>query len=390
MRTSYNHGRASVLESPDPLRGGLEQGSRIAIPRELAPLQKREHVRSTGFSLRFGLRAHSLKAVLQPGGWRKAPGNFKGVCGLKPIHGLFVAVFLVAMLGGILWAEPILPPTPAELQKIAKATENVTAAPAQAPRRVLVCSLVPTGYVHSAIPFGKAALDALAKKTGAFTPSFTDDIAAFEWDSLSSFDAVFFNNANNELFMPPNFKDLSPEEQTKAREHDQRLKENLVRFVQSGKGLAVLHASLAIFREWDEYGNIIGGRFDNHPWHQEVTIRVEEPGHPLLKAFKDPEFRLTDEIYQVKGPYSRATHRVLLSLDLEKSGAPNLDKLHREDKDYALAWIKPYGHGRVFYCGLGHDHDLFWNPAILQFLMDGTQYAIGDLAADATPSATRK
>lgn len=301
-------------------------------------------------------------------------------------------ICIAAALCGTLYAQTSPPPapTPVELERIAKAADNVTAVTAKAARKVLVCSLVPTGYVHTAIPYGKAALEAMAKHTGAFVPTITDDIAAFEWDSLSGFDAVFFNNANNELFMPPNFKELPPEEQKTALERDKRLKDNLVRFVRSGKGLAVLHASLAIFREWDEYGNIIGGRFDNHPWHKEVTLRVEEPGHPLLKAFKGKEFKLTDEIYQVKGPYSRATHRVLLSLDLEKSGAPNLDKLHREDKDYALAWIKPYGEGRLFYCGLGHDHDLYWNPAILQFLMDGTQYAIGDLKADAAPHAKSK
>jgi len=149
----------------------------------------------------------------------------------------------------------------------------------------------------------------------------------------------------------------------------------------------MFHASLAIFREWDEYGNIIGGRFDNHPWHDKVTIRVEEPSHPLLQAFPSNEFVARDEIYQVKGPYSRETHRVLLSLDLEKSPAPKVGDMHREDKDYALAWVRPYGKGRIFYCGLGHDHDLFWNPVFVQFLLDGIQFTLGDLAADMTPSA---
>jgi hypothetical protein len=96
-----------------------------------------------------------------------------------------------------------------------------------------------------------------------------------------------------------------------------------------------------------------------------------------------------DEIYQFTGPYSRNALRVLLSLDLEKTGEPNAAEVHRTDGDFALAWIKPYGKGRVFYCGLGHEHDLFWNPAILRFLLDGTQFAAGDLQADMTPSANR-
>jgi type 1 glutamine amidotransferase len=278
-------------------------------------------------------------------------------------------------------------PTAEELEKIAVAAPAAPTVKPKAPRKILVCSLVPTGYVHSSIPYGQAALQAIAEKTGAFEVVISDDISLFEPGNLKQFDAVFFNNANNELFMPPDFKKLSEKKQAKALKRDAALKASLVDFIKSGKGVAVFHASLAIFREWDEWGGIIGGRFDNHPWNKEVTLRVENPSHPLNKAFGGPSITLTDEIYQVKGPYSRETHRVLLTLDLEKSGEPNVAELHREDKDFALAWIKPYGKGRVFYCGLGHMHELFWNPAILQFLLDGIQFAAGDLEADMTPSA---
>ena len=275
------------------------------------------------------------------------------------------------------------------MAKIRAAAPEQPAVPPQHPRRVLVFSLVPTGYVHSAIPYGKAALDILAEKTGAFTAEFNDDIAVFEPESLERFDAVFFNNANSELFLPANVHRLSDAERDTALARDAELKQSLAEFIRNGKSIVALHAALNIFNEWEEWGDILGGRFDNHPWHKEVTIRVEDPEHPLVQAFDEPEFTDHDEIYQVKGPYSRETHRVLLSLDLEKSGEPNSDKIHRTDGDFALAWIKPYGEGRVFYCGLGHQHDLFWNPAILRFLLDGIQFATGDLEADMTPSAHR-
>ena len=119
------------------------------------------------------------------------------------------------------------------------------------------------------------------------------------------------------------------------------------------------------------------------------TARPRSKFSPRKPGLHESEFTVHDEIYQVKGPYSRETHRVLLSLDLEKSGEPNSDEIHRTDGDFAPAWIKPYGDGRVFYCGLGHDHDLFWNPVILRFLLDGIQFATGDLEADMTPSARR-
>ena len=59
----------------------------------------------------------------------------------------------------------------------------------------------------------------------------------------------------------------------------------------------------------------------------------------------------------------------------------------REDKDNAIAWIQQVGKGHVFYCSLGHNRHIFWDPALLQFCLDGIQYALDDLKADATPSA---
>ena len=280
-------------------------------------------------------------------------------------------------------------PTSDELAKMREAAPGkATATPAQ-PRNVLVCSLVTADYVHSAIPYGEAALQIIAEKTQAFSVECSNDIALFEPENLNRFDAVFFNNTYGELFLPADFETLPDAQKEALRTRDAALKQSLADFVRNGKGIVALHAGLAIFEEWEEWGEIIGGRFDNHPWNKMVTIRVEEPAHPLLQAFKEPEFRVHDEIYQFTGPYSRNLLRVLLSLDLEKTGEPNVAEVHRSDGDFALAWVKPYGKGRVFYCGLGHEHDLFWNPAILRFLLDGVQFAVGDLQADMTPSANR-
>ena len=52
-----------------------------------------------------------------------------------------------------------------------------------------------------------------------------------------------------------------------------------------------------------------------------------------------------------------------------------------------MAWIQQVDKGHVFYCSLGHVHDVLWNPALLKFYLNGIQYATGDLEADATPSA---
>jgi len=57
------------------------------------------------------------------------------------------------------------------------------------------------------------------------------------------------------------------------------------------------------------------------------------------------------------------------------------------DKDFPVAWIKTYHRGRVYYSVLGHSPAMFWNPSLLQHFLAGIQYALGDLKADATPTA---
>lgn len=284
-------------------------------------------------------------------------------------------------------------PSAEEINKITRAVPEKPGVEPASPRKLLVFSRS-WGYKHSSIPYGKKAAEIMAQKTGAFEAVLSDDDALFEPENIKQFDAILFNNTNNEIFLPENFDQLSASQQAKASKRDVILKKSLVEFIAGGKGLAVIHAGLASFRKWPEFGNIIGARFDNHPWEtgSTVTLKVDEPGHPVVAAFKEPFFVVTDEIYQFTGPYSRSKLRVLLSVDATKTSI-TLDRIgmiHRPDNDFAMSWINSYGKGRVFYCALGHDHEIFWNPVVLQHYLDGIQFVLGDLKADATASTKIK
>ena len=84
----------------------------------------------------------------------------------------------------------------------------------------------------------------------------------------------------------------------------------------------------------------------------------------------------------------------MLSIDWDKSAkvreSARINDGHgwkaRKDNDYAVSWIHQYGQGRVFYACLGHWHETYWNPAMLEHFLAGLQYVLGDLPADATPS----
>ena len=138
----------------------------------------------------------------------------------------------------------------------------------------------------------------------------------------------------------------------------------------------------------EEGAALLGGLFDGHPWGAGGTwaFKPDEPAHRLNRAWQGKGFKLQDEIYQFKAPYTRADRRVLVSLDLSDPATGGVKQgVKRTDGDFAMAWIKTEGKGRVFYCSLGHAANVFQRADVLQFYLDGIQFALGDLAADATP-----
>ena len=283
-------------------------------------------------------------------------------------------------------------PSAEEVAKIKAACAELKArARPEKPRRLLVFS-VSHGYFHTSIPYGKKAAELMGQATGAFEATVSDDPAMFEPERLKAFDAVFFNNTNRDAFRPANFAKLPAEEKKQVEDRDAHLKASFQKWLADGHGLATIHAGVAAFREWPEFGNIIGARFWNHPWGAGslVTLKVEEPGHPLCAAFDANGFTIRDEIYQLNDPYSRQRCRVLVSIDTERTDVEKVRKqIRRTDGDFAMTYIKTYKKGRVFYNAFGHMHELFWNPMVLQHWLDGLQYALGDLDADATPSAKK-
>jgi type 1 glutamine amidotransferase len=190
----------------------------------------------------------------------------------------------------------------------------------------------------------------------------------FKPESLNTFDAVCFNNTTGELF------------------EDATLKQALLDFIRGGKGIVGIHAATDCFYNWPEFGALMGGYFDGHPWNETVTVKLDEPGHPVNAAFGGKPFEIADEIYQFKEPYTRHALRVLLRLDTDKTNMTR-DGIKRTDKDFAVSWVRNYGLGRLFYCSLGHREEIFCNPAVLGHYLAGIQFALGDLPADATPSA---
>jgi type 1 glutamine amidotransferase len=104
-------------------------------------------------------------------------------------------------------------------------------------------------------------------------------------------------------------------------------------------------------------------------------------------------FEYRDEFFRVHEPYSRQRLRVLLSIDTQKTDLNQglaRGKAERADGDYALAWVRGHGRGRVFYCTIAHNPAVFWDAKMLEFYLAATQFALGDLPASTEPSKAGK
>ncbi len=267
-------------------------------------------------------------------------------------------------------------------EKIAGALPEAAPAKPQQERKVLIFSKT-NGFRHGSIPVGALSLIEMGKKTGAYTAVHSEDESMFEPETLKQFDAVIMLNTTGDIFRPKQ-PPQDPEQRKQAEEREARLKQSLVEFVKSGKGLAGMHSATDTYHNWKEYNQMMGGTFAGHPWHQEVPIRNLAPDHKLNKPFAGEGFKVNDEIYQFRGDTALPSdRRMLLALDPEQM---DLSKGNRQDGFYPVSWLAAYGDGRTFYCSLGHRDEIYYNPKVLQHYLAGIQYVLGDLEADATPT----
>ncbi|MBZ5542706.1 MAG: ThuA domain-containing protein [Acidobacteriia bacterium] len=211
------------------------------------------------------------------------------------------------------------------------------------------------GYHHESVELSKQIVKELGEKSGAFETTVTEDCAAFTKDNLKNYDAVMFNTTGE---LP-----MSDEQ-----------KKDFIDFVRGGHGFIGVHSATDTFYMWGEFGELIGGYFNGHPWHQMVTVEVADPSSPIV-GFLGKSFQINDEIYQVSDFQAKDSHVLLRldpsSVDLKKEGV-----MHRY-YGWPICWTRPFGKGRVYYNGLGHDDWVWKDQRYQDMLLKGIQWAMG-------------
>jgi len=240
------------------------------------------------------------------------------------------------------------------------------------PKRNLLFIGQAKGYQHEAISTAMATFYNLGRNSGLWNTQLRTDCTAItkkplKWEAknLDAYDAiVFFTDGDLDM--------------------DASQKADLLSFIRDdGKGFIGIHSAAITFTSWPEYGQMLGGYFDGHPWGQfNAPLVVEDAKFPGMENFP-ATFSLFDEVYQIKD-YSRKDVRVLLSLDAGKIDLTRKG-VKRTDNDFAVIWAKNFGKGRVLYNGLGHVQAVWERPDFQRMWLEMVQWSMGLIPGDATP-----
>jgi len=282
---------------------------------------------------------------------------------------------------------------------LAALPDKAPAEPKQ-PRRVFVFAKA-AGFVHSSIPLTARTIEALGNKTGAWNTVISYSLADITAESLQGYDAIVLDSTTGA------FLDDADATATAAR------RKALMEFVRGGKGIVAIHAGTDSYHSlgnggdptWPEFNQMINGYFK---WHwlypTQIVMKVEDVNSPINASFTraargggprtaaGPDaLSIVDEVYTYPmGSWNRSKAHVLTSIDYAKMPAEvkaqEAPANKRTDGDYVLSYIQKEGNGRVFVELLGHHESIYKQRPMLEHILAGMQYAIGDLQADDTPA----
>jgi type 1 glutamine amidotransferase len=259
--------------------------------------------------------------------------------------------------------------------------------PQQRKRRILAIGDVHRKiYQHDAVSHALATIERLGYQSGIYDTYIRTDIQLITKHPIRFAENTVVPDANQRS---ENYKDLNDFDAIVfygigELELTDQQKADMLSFIKDdGKGFVGIHTAVTSFYTWPEYGEMIGGYFDDHPWVIfDAPVIVEDPAFPAMKAFPKT-FTARDEIYQIKN-FSRKRVRVLARLDASKLDLNN-PRVHRTDKDFPVAWARNYGKGRVFYSTFGHTQESWDDPAMQTMWLEAIKWAMGMTNADVTP-----
>jgi uncharacterized protein len=192
--------------------------------------------------------------------------------------------------------------------------------------------------------------------------SHPDILDFFGTDSIRSFDAIVFYDMPEQVILTDTQK------------------QNFLKFFEEGAPAIFLHHSLLSYRQWEQFTEIIGGRYYNKSplitkqgdtlqsvYQHDVRYKVNivNAEHPITLGMED--FEILDEVYNHY--FVKDDVEVLLTTDHHLSG-------------HKLGWINTYGKSHIVFLSNGHGETAYENPNFRRLLYNAIHWAASQKVRD--------
>lgn len=213
------------------------------------------------------------------------------------------------------------------------------------------------GFRHPSITTGELAMVDLARSTGEFDVTVTENPADLSMATLRGYDVLMWVSTTG-----------------KAPMTDQQ-RDEVMRWSSCGGGNLGIHAALDSEYGWSEHTRLFGAQFDSHPHGAQspaARMFVEDRTDPIVAGWAhEDSFAMADEYYRWRSargvpgislPRNDAGTEVLLSLDETSVAAGIQQGAQPYEDDQPIAWKRTFGQGRVFYNNMGHNDSTWSQP----------------------------
>ena len=124
------------------------------------------------------------------------------------------------------------------------------------------------------------------------------------------------------------------------------------------KGFLGLHGAACSFLNSEGYLRMLGGKFLVHPPLDTLQVEICRPDHPVTAGIED--FSIEDELYLIE---NYAPFQTLAAVQHGGFSRP-------------VAWVKPYGLGRVAYLSLGHGEKQLTHPPVQKIILNAARWIL--------------
>ncbi len=173
----------------------------------------------------------------------------------------------------------------------------------------------------------------------------------------------------------------------------EQFRRNFAGLVDAGHGFVFVHHALASWPTWDEYGDIMGGRFrfirdSKHPdsgYRHAVEQRITPvTRHPVLAGLEEG-FTITDELYLNEMHDDAITPLLVTDAELTDRALWSTWNavLGRRDTNDGwqhprgsgvVAWVRNHPRSRIVYVQMGDSAAAFANPAYQRLLSNALSW----------------